>query len=365
MRKPSAKLYMDMENKKRILLLNLAVDENDPVLGFAVPLIARIAAEAETVNIITVRKGIYSLPANVRVYSVGRERGTGRLASIFTFYRHLFHIVRTERITSCFTHMNALFAVLAGPVLAMRDIPLVLWYSHRHRGIIVRMAHWFASRIMTSAKEGYSSGDAKVLVVGQITDTSLFVPAPAPTRVASPLFISAGRIAPIKDALTFVRAAAVMRDAGYACTYRCIGPVFPHDKSYHATVCAEIRRLSVESSFSFAGAVPYAEMPAEYRRVFAHVNLCPDGSLDKAALEAMACGTPSVFANRSFVPVTKPFATTLVFKHGDPHDLARVLIGLLKSSPDSLDRMRTALREAVVRHHSLDSFVRQLMKIII
>lgn len=356
---------MNMKNKKRILLLNLAVDENDPVLGFTVPLIAHIAAETEAVNIITVRKGIYSLPANVHVYSVGRERGTGRLASIFVFYWHLFHIVRTERITSCFTHMNALFAVLAGPVLVMRGIPLVLWYSHRHRGIIVRMAHWFALRIMTSAKEGYASGDAKVLVVGQITDTSLFVPTSAPIRTTPPLFISAGRITPIKDALTFVRAAAVMRDAGHVCTYRFIGPVFPHDTSYYVAVRAEIRRLSLESSFSFAGAVPYTEMPAEYRRAFAHVNLCPDGSLDKAALEAMACGTPSVFANRALVPVTKSFATMLVFKHGDPHDLARVLIGLLESSPDSLDEMRSTLREAVVRHHSLNSFVRQLMKIII
>ncbi len=352
-----------MENKKRILLFNLATDANDPVLGFAVNLIARIAAEAESVDVITVRKGAFFLPANVRVYSVGRERGAGKLRSVIVFYRHLFRILGERRITSCFSHMNPLFAVLAGPVLAFRGIPLILWYSHRHRGIIVRMAHFFASRIVTSTKEGYSSGDAKVTLTGQAVDTDLFTPAALPARAVPPLFLSVGRIAPIKDALTFVRAAAAMRDAGHECAYRFAGPVFPHDEGYYAAVREEIRRLSLEGCFSFAGAVSYAEMPAEYRRAFVHVNACPDGSLDKAAFEAMACGTPCVFANRAFVPVTGPFAGTLAFRYGDAEDLARVLAGLLSMPADSLQAMRRALRETAVRRHSLRSFVPRLMEI--
>lgn len=352
-----------MENKKRILLFSLAVDSADPLLGFAVSLIERIAAEAEYVHVITVRKGAYRLPENVRVYSIGREQDNGRLYGLFLFYRHLFGVLRTDRIAFCFAHMNALFALLAAPVLVARGIPLVLWYSHRHRGLIVRLAGLFAARIVTSTKGSYASHNAKVVITGQIIDTGLFIPADDLARAVPPLFISAGRIAPIKDALTFVRAAAAMRDAGYACAYRFVGPVLPHDKDYYSAVCTEIRRLSLEDRFSFAHAVPYAKMPAEYRRAFAHVNACPDGSLDKAALEAMACGVPSVFANRSFISVAGLFASKLLFRHGDASGLARVLIGLLNMPPASLDAMRAGMREAAVRGHNADSFVRRLMEL--
>lgn len=364
------------ERKKTLLLFNLAVDDRDPVLGFATGLIARIAAETEAVHVITVRKGVFSLPANVFVRSVGRERGVGasprvgdsprvgRIASVIAFYRHLFAIIRAARIDVCFSHMNPLFVVFAAPVLALRGIPVIMWYSHRDSGLIVKIAHLFSWRVVTSAPEAYEGGGRAVLSVGHMIDTNLFCPA-AHKRLFNPrVFLSVGRIAPVKDLITFIRAAGIVRDNGYAFRCVCVGPTVPHDTGYHALLRAEIRRLSLNDIFSFALPVAYNETIPYYQSAFAHVNLCATGSLDKAALEAMACGTVSIFANTAYLSITGMFSNDISFLYGDYSGLARVMIALLQTPTRQLDVLRISLRNEIIFHHSMDSFMRQFMRLL-
>ncbi len=355
---------MQFPVKKKILMFNLAVDENDPILGFAVPLIVRMAREAEEVHIITVRTGSFTLPSNVFVRSVRGNRGMGKIGAVISFYGHLFGVLRAVRIDVCFSHMNPLFVVLAAPVLAARRIRIVLWYAHHYRGLTARIAHIFAWRIVTSGRHSYSSSGRKVVVTGQMVDTDFFTPTVTSHVPIPGVFVSAGRIAPIKDLLTFVRAAGIMRDKGLRFRCVCIGPVLSHDAGYYASLREEIKTLSLGDIFSFAGPVAYREMPKQYGVATAHVNLCATGALDKAALEAMACGTPSVFANQAFVPLVGPAASALSFPFGDARRLAEVLAGFLVA-PTTLsgaDLMR--LREKVVREHSLRSFVGRLVTLL-
>lgn len=345
---------------KNFLIFNLAVDESDPVLGFAVPLIARIAREAESVRVITVRTGSYTLPANVSVRSIGREKGIGRLAAVFIFYRHLFAALRETRPDICFSHMNPLFVALAGPFLRMRGTPVILWYSHRHRGIATRIAHYFAKRVVTSVREGYASSNPKVTVMGHMVDTDLFSPAVGALPISPPLFISVGRIAPIKDLMTFVRAAGIIRDIGHDVRFACVGPVLPYDTRYYRSLQEEVRRLSLEDRFIFTGPVPYRDVVSQYRRAFAHVNLCSRGSFDKAVIEAMACGTPSVAGNEAYGDLFGPYARRLLFRYGDALNLADILIRLLAEPPAALHAMRTGLRGVAVARGSMDSFLARL-----
>ena len=351
------------KQKKTLLLFNLAVDARDPLLGFTVPLIARIACEMESVHVITVRTGTFSLPPNVFVYSVGRERGVGKIACVHAFYRHLFFILRGTRIDACFSHMNPLFTVLASPMLFVRRIPIILWYSHRYRGFIVRIAHFFSSRIVTSISEAYTSSDPKIIITGHMVDTDFFTPLSREIRMP-PFFLSMGRISPIKDLVTFIRAAAILRDKGYAFICSCVGPVSDCDGGYNAFLRAEIKRLSLQDFFSFVSAVAYEDTPSYYRSALVHVNLCATGSLDKATLEAMACGTVSVFANTAYIPLVGAFSSNLFFRHADPRDLARIMAGLMDASPQTLCAIRTSLRERIVAYHSMDSFIVQLCRIV-
>lgn len=355
---------MSLEIKPTLLLFNLAVDENDPILGFAVPLIARISRETASVHVLTMRTGLFSLPSNVAVYSAGRERGAGKIMSVIAFYRHLFAVLRATRVDACFSHMNPLFVALAGPILALRRIPIVLWYSHRHRGFVTKIAHQFAWRILTSVSRGYAVSAPKVIVAGHMVATELFRPALCEQKTTPPVFLSVGRIAPIKDLLTFVRAAGVLREKGHAFKCICVGPVLPHDAAYYALVRREIRRLSLENIFFLADPVTHAATIPYYQSACAHINLCPTGSLDKAALEAMACGTASVFANTAYVPVTGVFSRDLLFAYGDPESLARVMAGLLALPQGTREAMGVFLRGRIVAEYSMDFFMRQFMRLV-
>ena len=69
----------------RLLLFNLMTDERDPVLGFASNWICRLARECEYIDVLTMYRGAHDLPANVTVYSAGRERGLSKTRRIANF----------------------------------------------------------------------------------------------------------------------------------------------------------------------------------------------------------------------------------------------------------------------------------------
>ena len=105
-----------MSHAPRLLLFNLMTDDADPVLGFASGWIRELAARCEYVDVITMYQGSYQPPANVRVFSAGRERGLSKAARLTRFYRQLARLLSTRRYDACFAHMMPLFAGLAGPL---------------------------------------------------------------------------------------------------------------------------------------------------------------------------------------------------------------------------------------------------------
>ena len=109
----------------RLLCLNLAIDVNDPVLGFATHWICAFAKRVEQIHVITMRRGSVRLPSNVQVYSVGKEKGYSEPRRAFEFYRLLRYILSDNQIDVCFSHMIPIFTILAAPVLRRRRIPIV------------------------------------------------------------------------------------------------------------------------------------------------------------------------------------------------------------------------------------------------
>lgn len=84
----------------------------------------------EFVHVLTVGVGRVDLPSNVKVYSVGKERGWSEGWRACAFYAHILRILREDRIDACFSHMVQIFTVLAAPLLKLRGVPIVTWYAH-------------------------------------------------------------------------------------------------------------------------------------------------------------------------------------------------------------------------------------------
>ncbi|MCC6443330.1 MAG: glycosyltransferase family 4 protein [Armatimonadetes bacterium] len=345
----------------RVLLFNLATDADDSILGFTTRWIQSLARQVEFIHVVTMQSGRVAVPGNVRVYSLGKEKGWSEVRRAAAFYRYLFDILHQDTIDICFSHMIPLFTIMAGPVLRAKRIPIVTWYAHRQVTPQLKLAHYFSTRIVTSAEASYRYKRDKVEVLGQGIDTGLFTPDGA-MHDDSPLLLSVGRLSPIKDPMTMVRAVHLLHQRGYnTVRMALVGGPPEHDQSYADKVRHLVRELHLEECAQFVGALPFEKVAGWHRLAFAHVNASPtDHSIDKAALEAMACGKPSLSSTEAFRETMGIHADTLLFRQGDADDLAVKIEALIKMPPAELHDMGCYLRGRIVQMHSLDHLSEKL-----
>jgi glycosyltransferase involved in cell wall biosynthesis len=347
----------------RLLLFNLATDEDDPVLGFTSAWIRALAARCVSVHVITMRAGRLALPANVEVRSVGKERGHSIPRRIAAFYRLLLRVLREQRIDACFSHMMPVFSVMAAPLLRARGIPLVTWYAHPSLTRTLKLAHRFSDRMVASLPTAYPYRADKLIVIGQGIDTDLF--SPGGPEADPRLLLSVGRLSPVKDHPTLIEAAARLHAEGESFRLAVVGgPAGAGDESYAAELRARAEARGLGGLVEWVGPRPPAALPEWYRRCAAHVNLTRTGSGDKSALEAMSCGRPSVLANEGFRDVLGRHAGALWFPQGDAAALAARLRALLRRTPADRARIGRDLRARVVADHGLPGLAARLLQVL-
>lgn len=348
----------------RLLLFNLATDMDDPILGFTTQWIQALAEKAEFIHIITMRMGRIDVPENVRVYSVGKEKGHSEPRRAMEFYRHLFRILRNDQIDVCFSHMIPIFTILAAPVLKAKGIPVITWYAHPSLTTILKLAHHFSSRIVTSLPTAYPYKPDKLTVIGQGIDTELFtLDGTGPSN--PPIILCVGRLSPIKNHPTLFKAITLLREERKKRFEVVIlgSPASDKDQSYIDSLKDLVRNRGLQEIVHFKKAVSMSQLPRWYRQSTVHVNLTPTGFGDKVAWEAMACGRPCLVANEGFKETLGEYADRLLFRYGDAEDLARKLIAILDLPFSEYEQVGIYLRNQVIQLHSLDRLTYRLFEL--
>ena len=349
----------------RLLVFNLATDADDPILGFATGWLAALANRVELIRVITMRTGRVAVPKNVVVYSVGKEKGYSEPRRAMEFYRHLVHVLRTDEMDVCFSHMIPIFTVMAAPVLKLKGIPIVTWHAHPSQTLTLKAAHHLSDRIVTSIPSAYPYRQDKLTVVGQGIDTGLFNPGEMSPE-SPPVILCVGRLSPVKDHPTLLRAAHLLRSKTNQ-PFRVVilgGPGRTEEENYVRQLRGLVDDLTIQDLIEFHQPVTMVRLPEWYRRCTVHVNLTPSGFGDKVALEAMACGRPSVAANEGFRDTFGKYADVLLFRHGDPDDLANRLESVLTAPHENTARIGHELRDRVVQKHSLDRLGEKLVEVL-
>ncbi len=344
---------------RHLLLFNLATDTKHPILGFTTQWIRELAARVETVHVITMFAGEIDVPKNVRVYSVGRERGFSEPRRMVEFYRHLFRILREERIDGCFSHMIQIFSVLAGPVLRWKGIPLVTWYAHPKVTTSLKLAHLASDRMVTSLPRAYPYRHDKVAVIGQGIDTALFAPS-AEQHPDDDLILCVGRLSRVKNHPTLLRAfARVPQRFRLAILGATAGP---DDEAYVAEVRTLVTELGITDRVALEAPVPPTQLPAQYRRCAVHVNLTGPGFGDKVAWEAMSCARPCLVANDDFRETLGRYESELLFHTVE--ELAAKLGALLAMTPQEREAIGQYQRSQVERLHSLPRLAERILEVL-
>ncbi len=360
----------------RLLLFNLATDASDPVLGFGSVWIRELAGHCETIDVITMYRGVVDLPDNTRVYSAGREHGWSRARRLAAFYRQLTRLLSARRYDLCFAHMMPLFAALAGPLLKARGIPLVLWYAHRQETRQLRAATAMSWRAVTSVATSFPLPTEKLRVVGQGIDTDFYTPPPSywetsPVRRGTegalrlgaggnPLVIQVARLAAIKHQATTIRALA-----GTEARLAFVGGVQPgYPDRYLRELEALCATLGLGERCQFTGDLRAEQVRDWNRRATVAVNTSPVGLFDKSALESMACALPTVVCNPAFAPALGEYRELLMIDGPEDVTGLRERLAHLLALPDGeRERIGQALRDGVIREHSLKTLIQRLLAV--
>jgi glycosyltransferase involved in cell wall biosynthesis len=347
----------------RVVFFTQKIDESDSVLGFVCDWVTALGRRVERLHALALEVGrAPEFPDAVVLHSLGRERGRGRARLLWESQRRLRTLLSTEPVDAVIAHMAPLYAVLAYPWAARRSIPVVTWYTHRQVHPVLRVGVALSDRVLTASPNSIGIASEKVLATGHGVvvppQSELSFEERHPKEV-----LAVGRITPIKRWETFIEAAALLKDKGFC--FRLVGDTaLEGDLPYRDRLRRLVESRGLSSSFSFAGAVPYRDMPSYYRRAFCSVNTCVDSSFDKSVLESMAFGRPALTSNRAFAPMLEGEAPELLFPEGDAPALASRIETLGELSAVDRRELGLRLRDKVERMHGLDRLMDRIVQIL-
>lgn len=358
-----------------LLFVTQSYDADSTILGVTADWVHALARRCRSVQVLAQQAGRRppNAPANVTVHSLGKERGDSRqrqLGRLFATLRQvLFAAPSAERVTAIFVHMVPRYAALAAPLAKLRRVPLVLWYAQGGVSRDLQIAHRLVDRVVSASRRSYPLAADRLVVVGHGIDTDRYAPLPSlPRPDDGPLLLSVGRLSPAKDHETAIEALAVLHaQAGAAAPPLlriCGAPLYPSDEAYAERLRGRVNELGLERAVQFAGNVPYAAMPAEYRRAAVLLHTSRTGSLDKAALEPLACGVPVVTSNPAVQQELTTWGARLSFSAGDATRLAERVQGVLAWTEGERAAAAATMRQLVVQRHSLEQWADRVVALL-
>ncbi len=338
------------------------IDPDDDLLGFSLDWIAAMAARLERLDVIALEARPADLPRNVRVFSLGKEKGHGRLRRLLASQRALARTMSRADFLLC--HMMPVYTLVSAPVCRLKGKPLLLWYTHQHVDLKLKAAVALADLVFTAVDESLGVATAKKRVVGHGVDAARFRPGAPADREGPLTVLSVGRLSPVKRLEVLIEAAAKLKEQGRLDRFRFLvvgGEPRPEQRAYADRIKARIAQAGLDGAFEFRGRTPYREVAEVYRRADVFVSTQESRGLDKAVLEAMASGLPTVVANQSFEPLLGEAADDLLFPADRPAELAARLVDLAERPGRVRRELGLRLRERVVAEHELGRLMDRIL----
>jgi glycosyltransferase involved in cell wall biosynthesis len=337
-----------------LLIVTQKIDKDDENLGSFHRWVEEFAKRVSHVTVIASFVGNYSFPNNVSVFSFGKDKGVGKLRRIWKYWELFsFHYAHANAV---FFHMIPEYINAATPFLISRKRPSALWYVHKMVTPLLERAERRVDYIFTASDLSFRLASKKVLYTGHGIDTRFFKPEDRGQHlIASLRLVTVGRISPIKDIETIIRACAVLKENwDREFTFSIIGgPLMARDEEYLASLKKLVYEKHLENRILFLGAHAYSDIASVYRDYDMFISMSTTGSIDKSVLEAMASGLTVLTANEAFQSLLPP-----------PYFLE-------KRSPDfAAERIKTlagetrpnrVLRERVIKNHSLEHVIETIV----
>lgn len=334
------------------------LNEQSWLRGFIVGWVKALARQVDTVTVLALEHHPTALPDNVRVLSMGKERGYGRLQELREFYCGLWQVIR--EVDVIFSHMTPRYVWLAAPLAIAFRKPQMLWFIHPRRNREIQLALWLSRWITTATPDSFPIPSPKVYALGHGIDSSIFHPLDTIPKAMPPQVLSVGRMTPIKRHDLFLTVANTLQAENIQFAIAG-GAAAEGDLAYQDQLLAQQKAYGLsDHQFRLLGALDVQALVGQLRQSKLAVNLTPAGSFDKAALEAMLAGVPLLTTNPAFADLLHPYQDLLLVKD-DPAAIAEAIRKVMALPSDKYQVMANQLRDNTLKAHSLDGLMARMV----
>ena len=336
----------------RVVFITQQVDPGHPALAATVPKIRALSALVDEVVVLADGAVEGVLPANCRVRTFGSRTKVGRGAR---FEVALMRELRGLRGGAVVAHMCPIYAVLAAPIVRLRSVPVLLWFTHWKASRLLRLAERLSTAVVSVDARSFPLDSGKVRAIGHGIELAEFPCAAATGNGDALRLLALGRYSRAKGLDAIVRAVA---DVGEA-RLDVHGPALSVDERAHRS---ELDRLVAELGLGervrLGDAVPRSFVPELLTKTDALVNNMRAGAPDKVVYEAAASCVPVLASN--------PVFDTLLdagqrFDRDSSTELAERIRALAALSPDERTAVGRTLRARVQESHSVESWARGVL----
>lgn len=327
----------------RLLVVTQKVDAKDPILGFFVHWLEEFSTTYSEIVVLAQEVGTNSLPSNVKVFSLGKERGTNRVTQVVKSWKLSWQL--RHEYDAVLVHMTPIWIVLSGLLWNCLGKNCYLWYESKGRRWPLFAALFLVKKVFSATPLRLPFFRRKNTVTNHGVTTHLWHPSEERDECS---IVTMGRISPQKRVELIIQAFASLPEK-----YRLFiigGPFIGSDLSYYKKIEALIESLKLYDrvSIHFMSSTT-ARVYMRKAQLFLHAS---NGTLDKSLLQAMSSGTlvVSCSAINEFLPEQC---------QATPETFAEKIHQLI-SQPQTHDKLRKELRNLVLQNHSLSSLATRI-----
>jgi len=351
-----------MSKNEKILVLNIATDSKDTSLGFAISWLNEFSKNYLEVDVITLNKGDTSaLNENINIYEINKNKS--KLFAVSNFYKTINLLTKKNNYEFCFSHMSAIMMLASYPVLLIRKLKSIFWYTHAgpknlFNKLILFKASLLASKIITASENSFPLKSKKVTPIGHAIDYKTFYK--KIDSFSKKDFAIVSRISKSKNIEESIEGFLNSRASESHSILIIGGPLTNEDREYYEYL---LNTYKDRKNVSFVGPVPHSELVNYLKNVSFHINNTDKGFYDKSVLETSVNGIINFYKNIDYDKnIPNKYLEFLKFD-GSSDNLSEKISSIYELSHNEFLEL-IEYSQIKIKEESLDTLVERITKVI-
>ena len=337
---------------RKLLYFNLAIDESDTSLGFAINWIETIAENYDQVDVVSLRKTSNpNFSKSINIY--GANKNNNKFNKYLYLYKKVKDLCKENKYERCFSHMSPISIFICGYLLKKNKIKTTLWFTHPGpkfgiKKLILFVSFLISEYVVTASSNSFPIKSEKVNVIGHAIDLFNFQSVRNHHKLDNFLILS--RISKSKNLEIAID--AFLNSDFKDCSLDIIGGTLNVNDENYLKI---LKDKYSSDNINFLGKVDHSKLPEVLKKYDVHFNSAKNGFYDKSVLETLSCGIINFYMNDDF---NELFGND-EYNFKDTYQLIKKLNNIKNLSDNEYIDLLINVRDKL-NHHSLSTLLYRL-----